>query len=77
MHRQLKIALNVLTLSGGMIGSILVASNIGVGVYGYILFLMSSITSSVLLWSDKEQRALLALNLFYIAVNIFGLIRLS
>lgn len=60
-----------------MIGSILIASNAGVGAYGYMLFLTSSITSSVLLWKDKEQRPLLALNMFYIAVNVFGLARWS
>lgn len=58
-----------------MIGSILVASNTSVGAYGYILFLLSSVTSSALLWKDKAQRALLALNIFYIGVNIFGLTR--
>ncbi len=69
--------LNALALIGGMAGSILVASNTGVGAYGYMLFLTSSVTSSALLWNDKEQRALLALNIFYIGVNVYGLCRWS
>ena len=75
MKINLRFVLNCIALAGGMIGSILVASNTSVGAYGYILFLLSSVTSSALLWKDKAQRALLALNIFYIGVNIFGLTR--
>lgn len=70
-----RLILTILALAGGMIGSIMVAANAGIGQWGYILFLMSSVTSSALLWKDKEQRALLSLNIFYIGVNIFGLTR--
>lgn len=58
-----------------MLGSIMVASATPMSAWGYVLFLTSSITSSALLWNDKAQRALLGLNIFYIGVNIFGLVR--
>ena len=71
----MKLLLNVLAIGGGMIGSVMVASATPVSAWGYVLFLMSSVTSSVLLWNDKELRGLLALNIFYIGVNVFGLAR--
>ena len=78
MHSKVKIILNVLAVGvRQMIGSILVASKTGASVYGFVLFLTSSIASSMLLWNQKEQRSLLVLNLFYIGVNIFGLARWS
>lgn len=67
--------LNAIALITGMAGSIMIASNTGAGVYGYILFLTSSTTSSALLWKQKDQRGLLFLNIFYIGVNVFGLCR--
>lgn len=67
--------LNIVALVSGMIGSIMIASNTNSMVFGYILFLASSTTSSMLLWNQKDQRGLLALNIFYIGVNVFGLCR--
>jgi len=69
--------LNILAVAGGMIGSLMVASAIGVNQWGYVLFIISSITSSVLLWNDKPQRGLLILNIYYTGVNVFGLCRWS
>lgn len=70
-----RLILNTLALAGGMAGSLMVAANVGIGHWGYVLFLISSATSTALLWNDQAQRALLALNFFYIGVNIFGLVR--
>lgn len=74
---MIRIVLSAITLLGGMIGAILVASGPQYAPLGYCLFLSSSTTSVVLLWRDVQQRALLALNVFYVGVNIFGLMRWS
>lgn len=69
--------LNAMVLSGGVVGSILVAANAGLAVYGYSLFLVSSTASVALLRKAPGQLGLLWLNVFYIGVNVFGLLRAS
>lgn len=63
-------------LFGAIAGSALVAANMGLAVFGYVAFLASSIASVYLLFKTKDApRSLMLQNLFFIGVNVFGLIR--
>ncbi len=74
---MMRLVLNTIAVGGGMAGAVLVANGPKYAPLGYCLFLASSATSVALLWEDVQQRALLALNVFYGGVNIYGLARWS
>lgn len=58
----------------GIIGAIIVASNLGITWFGYVAFLMSSVTYSYFGWKVKRN-GILTMNLFFIIINVIGLIR--
>jgi uncharacterized protein (UPF0261 family) len=69
---------SVVALGGAVGGSVLIAANIGLAVVGYTLFLASSVASVHLLVTTKNSPiALILQNLFFVVVNVFGLIRHS
>lgn len=71
----MRLIIQFLAVAPGMVGSIMIASHTNIGQWGYVLFLLSSVATCVLLWNDKSQRAVLMLNQFYVGVNVFGLFR--
>lgn len=69
-----KIFLNILALLGGIGGSVLVANvDLGLSHYGYIVFTIGAVAAVLLQVGEKTQRGLMLLNMYYIAVNIYGL----
>jgi hypothetical protein len=67
---------SVVALGGAVGGSVLIAANVGLAVVGYVLFLASSIAGVYLLVTTlNAPRALIYQNVFFIVVNIFGLVR--
>lgn len=67
---------DVVAVAGAVAGSVLIASNAGYALHGYCLFLASSIASVYLLRKTKDApKSLIALNLFFVAVNTFGIFR--
>lgn len=67
---------STVALGGAVGGSLLVAANIGLAAVGYLLFLASSVAGVYLLAVTKNSpRALVLQNLFFVVVNIFGLVR--
>lgn len=58
----------------GIIGALIIASNIGINWIGYIIFLVSSLCYSYLGWK-VNRKGLMVMNLFFIVINIIGLIR--
>jgi nicotinamide riboside transporter PnuC len=73
----LNTALNVTSMICGMVGSVIIASNTGGIQVAYCLFLVSAITSVILMWGNKLQRGLFFTQAFYVGVNVFGLLRWS
>jgi uncharacterized membrane protein YhhN len=71
----MKRILDVLALGGAMIGSALIASNSGYNVLGYLFFLISSLASTKLLFSSDASRSLLWTNLWFVCMNIIGIVR--
>jgi nicotinamide riboside transporter PnuC len=73
----LNIALNAVSMVTGVLGAVLAASNTGTVHIAYGLFLISSVTSVILMWGNRQQRGLLLTQAFYVLVNIVGLLRWS
>lgn len=69
------IILNIVAIVGSVIGSILLAANIGMDHYGYVSFTIGATTAIFLQRGDKSQRGLMWLNVYFVCVNVFGLIR--
>jgi nicotinamide riboside transporter PnuC len=70
---RVKTFLNILAVVGGVGGSALVAARVDASWIGYVLFLISSLSCVALLWKESEQRGLLLLNIYFVAINIYGL----
>ena len=67
---------NILALGGAIVGSSLIAANVGLNFVGYVFFLLSSLSAVYLLRKTKgAPLSLILQNLFFVAVNTFGLIR--
>jgi len=67
---------DVLALGGAIGGSGLIAANVGLNAVGYVLFLLSSVSSLYLLKTTKNApKSLILQNLFFVMVNLVGLVR--
>ena len=67
---------SIVALGGAVGGSMLIAANVGLAVLGYVLFLASSVAGVYLLVTTlNAPRALIYQNVFFIVVNVFGLVR--
>ena len=69
--------LDICVVAGAIGGSTLIASNIGMNVFGYILFLVSSVASLFLLRRSDASKSLVLVNLYFTAMNMIGIIRYS
>lgn len=67
--------LDIAALGGAMVGSFLIAANIGKIRLGYLFFLISSIASVALLVGSDASKSLLLTNIFFIIMNVTGLVR--
>lgn len=69
---------DVVAFGGAALGSALIASNSGVAIPGYVCFLSSSVASIYLLSLVKDApKSLILQNIFFVGVNIFGIVRYS
>lgn len=67
--------LDAFAFGGAVIGSAIIAFNLGFNQIGYAFFLVSSISSVLLLKNSNASRSLLLTNLFFVVMNVIGLIR--
>lgn len=67
---------NILALGGAIVGSSLIAANVGLNFVGYVFFLLSSLSAVYLLRKTKDApRSLILQNLFFVAMNAVGMVR--
>jgi nicotinamide riboside transporter PnuC len=59
----------------GVSGAIMIALNIGLVIYGFGLFLISSLLWSVIGWLQREMSPLVLQGAFTIIINIVGIYR--
>lgn len=63
------------SLGGAIIGSALIAWNLGLNQIGYMFFLVSSICSVKLLLESNASKALLLQTIYFTIINIVGILR--
>jgi hypothetical protein len=69
-----KIKFDFLGTITGILGAIIVASNINLNFYGFFLFLLSSIFY-IIYSIETNQKNLLVLNIVFTIIDIIGMIR--
>ena len=62
---------------GQVFGSIIIASNLGINVLGYVFFLASSIAGIVLLRGTHAARSVVLVNVYFTVVDTIGIVRYS
>lgn len=78
MNKIFKTVADVLAFGGAAVGSFLIASNTGMFVVGYVCFLLSSLASIYLLKiTPNAPKSLILQSVYFVGVNIFGLVRYS
>lgn len=68
---------DVVAVAGNVVGSVLVAGDFGknYALAGYIFFLAGSIAAFYLLYGSTASPSLMYINVYFTAVNIFGIVR--
>ncbi len=64
-----------MALACNIIGSILIAVNIGMAPVGYVFFTVGVIPATYLLLVSNANRTLVLTNLYFFGVNILGIFR--
>jgi hypothetical protein len=64
-----------IAVSSALLGSLVIASNIGHNVIGYSLFLLGGITSLILMRQSNIHKSMQINMWIFIAVDILGIIR--
>lgn len=71
-------AINLIAIVSGIGGAFIISQGIIQLVqYGYVLFMISAIATGVIQYRTPSQHGLLVLTGFYLAINVFGLLRWS
>lgn len=71
----MKTLIEQISLWGAILGSTLLAINISVSGWAYVPFLLSNIASLCVLSRINAPNALILQNLFFVIINIVGLVR--
>ena len=67
---------NITSVLGAVIGSTLLAMNLGLNYLGYGFFLASSVASIWLLWKSTDRpMALVVQSIYFLGINVVGLVR--
>lgn len=67
--------LELVSFLAAVVGATLVALNIGIGLYGYILFTVSSIATIILLRHSNASKVIEWQTYVFVIVNVVGIIR--
>jgi hypothetical protein len=70
-----KRALDAVYLTGSFVGAALVALNVGLQVWGFVFFFMSSIAGILLLRNSNASWSLMVVTVYYAIINLVGIIR--
>ena len=66
---------DIIYLVTAFVGAIIVASNIGQARLGYSIFFVSSLAALYLLAISNASRSLVAVNILFMGIDIYGIIR--
>jgi hypothetical protein len=70
---SIKIICETLAVLGAIIGSSIIALNLGHNQYGYVSFMISGAAQFYLLKDTNVSKTILLINGFYFTINIVGL----
>lgn len=73
LERAIKLA-DYIGAAAGVIGASLIALNIGLGMWGYIVFIVSSTLYTWVGWKTK-RKGLMIMNVIFFAINLLGVFR--
>lgn len=71
----MKTLIEQISLWGAIIGATLLAINISISGWAYVPFLLSNVASFYLLNKIKAPKVLILQSLFFVFINIIGIIR--
>lgn len=71
----MRILIEQLSFWSGVIAAILLASNIPISGWAYVMFLLSNVASLYLLRNTNAPKVIYQQNLAYLVINILGIIR--
>ena len=77
LFMRYKLLLDILAVGGAILGSTLIAVNIGMNVLGYLLFMVSSASSFILLRSSDVSKSQIIIVMYFMIINAVGFIRYS
>ena len=75
MDKHWKIVADIIAIGGSMIGSTLVAINIGLGEYGYIAYFFSGCATMYLLKDSDVSKSIKIITLYFMIINFVGFFR--
>jgi hypothetical protein len=66
---------DIIAIGGAMIGSFIIAMNLGLNMYGYIAFIFSGIATLYHYSISETRNSLKFIVWFYLVIDIIGIIR--
>lgn len=66
---------DILFVISNAVGALLIASNIGLHLYGFISFLIGNIFGMYLLKQSNASKSLMIIQVMFTVINIIGIIR--
>jgi hypothetical protein len=75
IKQMIKRIADVVAVVGAIMGSSMIACNIGYNVVGYIAFLVSGVATVYLLSLSNASNSLKLITYFYLIINVVGIIR--
>jgi hypothetical protein len=75
MQPKIKLMLDVLVVAGAIGGSSIIALNLGWNFFGYILFLVSSVSAVILMRGTTVPNSVFLVNVFFVIINLVGVVR--
>ena len=75
MTKTQKYIADAIFLAGNVAGSTLIAMNVGLNFYGYLGFIVGSLAGIYLLLNSNASRSLMAITMYFMVINVIGVIR--
>ncbi len=75
MRGAAKPLLDLVSAGGAMIGSLLIATNTSLSKYGYIFCAVGAVASVAIMRGSNVRRSQIVINVWYVLVNLFGIVR--
>jgi len=72
---EMKVVSDIVAVSGSILGSTIIAMNLGYNALGYFFFILASIATLHLLCISTASKSLYVVNAYFLVINVVGLFR--